>query len=212
LLNNRILTVQEEERSTIARELHDQLGQDLLSCKMVVLSLAGQIQDPKIARKTIELSNMISTIVKKIQQLSLNLRPQLLDSLGFTKALEFYAEDFTGKMGIQCSVKFSKCDTQRLSSLGESANVSFRIVQEALTNVYKHSKATMASINISLDKEHLIISIVDNGIGIDKSKIDNEMSLGILGMRERARIIGGDIHICSHANRGTKITARLPIL
>jgi PAS domain S-box-containing protein len=211
-LSKQVITAQEEERSTIARELHDQLGQDLLSCKMVALSLAGQMKDATISQRTIELSNMLSNVVKKVQQLSLDLRPQLLDNLGFIKAGEFYADDFSSKMGIKCSVNIFKGDTQMFSSLGESAVVAFRIIQEALANVSKHSKATKAYINVSIKNRHLVVSVKDNGIGMDKSAIDNKLALGILGMHERAHIVGGDIHIRSRVNKGTTVTVRLPIL
>ena len=211
LLSKKLLKAQEDERSSISRELHDQMGQELISIRLEALSLAKYSQDETIARKSTILAEMIGRLAIMVQQMSLALRPALLDSLGFTRAIKQHALDFERRAGIPCLVSISDNASQKLDSLGESAVIAFRIVQEALTNVLKHSQATCANINVSIEHKFLVVCISDDGKGMDTHKLEDKLFLGILGMQERAQAVGGKVRFRSRPNKGTEVTIRLPI-
>ncbi len=207
-------TVREEERVEIARELHDNLGQNLSAIKMDICMLIKKLSEMEGSDKAVEafaqarsMTPMIDQTIDMVRKISGELRPQLLEELGLIPAIERYLEEFQNRSGISCklslNVKTVKVD--RTHAVG-----IFRIIQEALTNVMRHAKATSISIRITKNKESFILEIEDNGIGIKTNKINNIKSIGILGMRERAMLIGGELSITSKRGSGTMITLAIP--
>lgn len=208
LLSQRAINAQEEERTRIARELHDQLGQELAAIKIEAVSLAEALRNSGKARRAQMLASLVDQHMKTVHRISVNLRPQMLDKLGLVKALQWYAEDFERHTGISCPIEIKD---QIIVKSKETATTAYRILQEALTNVLRHAKATQAEIRISKKGNKLVISVSDNGVGMDMSKFDDKSSLGLLGMHERANVIGGSISIRSRHGKGTTVTMQLPL-
>jgi signal transduction histidine kinase len=205
-----MVNIQEEERTRIARDLHDRLGQELVSMRLEALCLAESIVDHNTRKKAQALAEMVALSAKTVQELTANLRPQSLDSLGLVNTIQIYAEELERKTKLPFHINIRDGKVQNLSLSKGTKDAAFRIVQEALTNVIKHSMATLVKIAISFQMERLVIQIEDNGKGFDVSKLKDSTSLGLLGMQERARIAGGVFHVYSKPQKGTKITIRLP--
>ena len=201
-LARRLVEVQEKERSTIAKELHDEVGQ--------LLTYAGLLID-KEARKPrpetmAEAKSVIQDAVSRLRNLSATLSPPLLNNAGILEALESLFEDYTRHT--QIKVTFN----HEVSLDGLSANLAlvvYRIVQEALTNVARHAKATRVNVRISPRGRRLRIQIRDDGVGFDTKEV--KKSTGLTGMRERALALGGEIIVDSGPGKGTKIIATLPV-
>jgi PAS domain S-box-containing protein len=211
LLSQRLVHSQEEERSRIARELHDQLGQELVATKIEAISLAEQQVNSSLGKRAWALVNSVERLIGTVHRTSVNLRPAMLDKLGFVQAACWYAKDFEKRTHISCAVDIVNIEEEAINNSKEMIIAAYRILQEALTNVLKHAKATQAQIRIIKKKNNLILCISDNGVGIDTNRLADETSLGLLGMRERALFIGGTVKIRSRPNLGTEVTARLPI-
>lgn len=211
-LSRRVISAQEEERTRIARELHDQLGQELTLIKIETISLAERHGSSGVGERAQMLVNLADKLIGTVHRISANLRPEILDKLGLVRAVQWYAEDFERETGISCPVDVVDVEDQAIANLKETATVAYRILQETLTNVLRHAQATQAQISIIKKDNKLVICISDNGVGMDMSKLDDKSSLGLLGMRERAYVIGGTLRIRSHPGKGTKVTAYLPLL
>ena len=210
LLSQRIIEVQEEERARIARELHDQLGQELVALKIEAVSLAEKLADAPVlrerARAILDLAERLDATSHRI---AVNIRPEILDELGLVKAIQWYAEDFERRSGISCPVE-APVDEPMLPK--QTATSAYRIVQEALTNVWKHSRASQAKVKVTATDTVLSVSVSDNGAGMDLKRLSDLPSLGLLGMRERARLVGGRLSIKrNRGGRGTCVAAHLPI-
>jgi two-component system sensor histidine kinase UhpB len=210
LLSQRIIEVQEEEQARIARELHDQLGQELVALKIEAVSLAEKLADAPVlrerARAILDLAERLDATSHRI---AVSIRPEILDELGLVKAIQWYAEDFERRSGISCPVE-APVDEPMLPK--QTATSAYRIVQEALTNVWKHSRASQAKIKVTARDTLLSVSVSDNGAGMDLKRLSDMPSLGLLGMRERARLVGGRLSIKrNHGGRGTCVAAHLPI-
>lgn len=210
LLSQRIIEVQEEERARIARELHDQLGQELVALKIEAVSLAEKLADTPVlrerARAILDLAERLDATSHRI---AVNIRPEILDELGLMKAIQWYAEDFERRSGISCPVE-APVDEPMLPK--QTATSAYRIVQEALTNVWKHSRASQAKVKVTATDTVLSVSVSDNGAGMDLKRLSDLPSLGLLGMRERARLVGGRLSIKrNRGGRGTCVAAHLPI-
>jgi signal transduction histidine kinase len=207
--------IREEERSAIAREIHDELGQVLTYLK-INLTLLGKNFTPEnneIIKTDLQsdIDGMIEIIdktVKRIRKLITELRPEVLDNLGLIPALEWQIQEFTEKTGIRCTFNKSidEIDLDKQISIAV-----FRIFQEALTNIVKHAKAKNIFVNLNYDDMKLSLEISDDGIGIDEKEIQNKKTFGILGMRERAIILGGNLNIESRKDFGTKLIIDIPL-
>jgi len=208
LLSQRIINAQEEERTRIARELHDRLSQNAAAIKIEAVSLAEKLGDSAVGKRVQMLIDLVDQLIEMVHRISIELRPQILDKLGLLKALQWYAEDFERQTGISCPIDV---EGQIIVKSKETATTAYRILQEAFNNVWMHAKATEAKVRISNEREHIIISVSDNGVGMDMSKLDDKSSLGLLGMRERASVIGGTLSVRSLLGKGTKVTMHLPI-
>ncbi|HTY39108.1 MAG TPA: PAS domain S-box protein [Bacteroidota bacterium] len=210
LLAEDLVRVREEERSEIAREVHDELGQIMTAVKMDVSSLlrVGFSNPQMISQKAESLFSLIDMGIRSVQQLSARLRPGVLDDLGIVAAIEWQAEDFQARTGIKCILNLPETD---LRIQMQQATAVFRIFQEGMTNVARHSKATAVEVTLTYDEGLLCLKIMDNGIGIDAAQIRNPKSLGLIGIRERLRPFEGSLVIEARPGGGTLMTVNLPI-
>lgn len=209
-LATHIQTVREEERTLIAREIHDELGQVLTVLK-IQISLLGNKLNPDqlpLKEKISTLTNLIDQSVESVQKISAKLRPTILDELGLNAAIEWQTEEFEKLTNIKCSLVFPKDD---LKLNANKSTAVFRIFQEALTNIARHSEANKVSISLLTDQSNLYLEIADNGKGISTEQIKDFKSLGIHGMEERAMVFGGQVTFDSFTGKGTKVKVEIPI-
>ncbi|MBC7962371.1 MAG: HAMP domain-containing protein [Steroidobacteraceae bacterium] len=209
-LSRHLQAVREEERTMIAREIHDELGQSLTALKMDVAWLGGRLPagSAQLKEKTALMLKYIDETIKTVQRISSELRPGILDDLGLMAAIEWQAQEFQKRSGIICEVSSSfDCDT--LDRCRSTA--LFRVVQESLTNICRHTEATLARITLEGSGNMLVASVTDNGKGISETRISDPDSLGLIGMRERARLLGGEVNISRLAEGGTSIRMTIPL-
>ncbi len=200
----------EAERAHIAREIHDQFGQLLTALKMDVVWLHKRLpaQDTTMVEKSAEMADLIDQAIYTVRNLASELRPGLLDDLGLLAALEWQMQQFSQRTGISYTIHTNSEDVD----LGLEANIAvFRIFQEALTNISRHANATLVTITITQTPLKFVLIMQDNGRGIGKKQLSSRNSLGITGMQERARALGGDIEIRGSAKKGTVVTLQLPL-
>ncbi len=210
-LTRKIETIKEEEDIKIAREIHDELGQFLTAINLEVMWINKKYSDnPDLNERTLIISSIVNNTLKSIRKISLSLRPRLLDQLGLLPAMESLAKEFQGKTGIRCITNFPE---YKIEMTPNASTTMFRIFQEALTNVARHSKATAVFVNISkAEGSELIMTVKDNGSGIDLKKSNGDLSgLGVLGMKERAHNLGGRLELVSKPGSGTEVLLRIPI-
>jgi signal transduction histidine kinase len=202
-----LISVREEERAHIAREIHDELGQVLTGIKMEVGWLAKRLTEPALLEKTDSMSKLIDSTVQTVRKIATGLRPEMLDDMGLIAAVGWQAKDFQKRTGIRCRTKLPP-DTKLDLDISTTA---FRIFQEILTNVARHSRATRVDIDLELAGEHLKLEVVDNGVGIADADLNGRKSLGLLGMQERALLFGGDVSISGVPGHGTRVSVSIPI-
>jgi signal transduction histidine kinase len=202
-LSDRLLDVQEQERTRIARELHDDLGQSLTALKMDVIGLLQQ-GGPSPLRERI-LSTLDSTVTA-VQRISSELRPSVLDDLGVVAAIEAEAQLFEERTGIECELSLP----DPLHVGPAIATVLYRIFQEALTNVSRHSNAGRIEVRLRDRGEELLLEIRDDGRGVTEEEIAHPSSLGLIGIRERATLVGGTAAFAGIPGRGTIVSVRIP--
>lgn len=209
-LNAHLHTIREEERTNIAREIHDELGQQLTCLKMDVSWLIKKI-DPIDKAKLDKLKDMLSLIddtVKDIRRISSDLRPGILDDLGLLAALEWQSNEFEKRTGIKCVLKSENA----INLLEKHIAIGiFRIFQEALTNITRHAHASTVHANIVQKDKCLYLIIQDDGVGFDVNEVKLKKTLGLTGMRERAHMFNGSIDIKSTTGNGTTLTLVVPI-
>ncbi len=209
LLSRRILEIQEKERSRIARDLHDQLGQDIVYLKMKAIMLAEQLgSDSATHNQVRELVELADKLQISSHQIAVGIRPGMLDNLGLAKAVQWYAEEFERRTGISCIVDASAAQMEAPPTI---ATAAYRILQETLTNIWKHASASQVEIEIITEAEMITLRVLDDGIGFDHKSISKEGALGLLGMQERAQLADGKLTISSSPGNGTKITVNLPL-
>ena len=213
-LSGRLATVQEAERTRIARELHDELGVGLTCLKIDLSRLhtmvsegAGAGARKKAGDKIWSMVEQIDTTIASVQRLVTELRPSVLDDLGLVAAIEWQCQDFQKRTGIPCTCVTSADD---IAMEPERATAIFRICQEALTNTARHAQATAVTIKLESRSDSLQLVVADNGVGIPDTKVLNRRSLGLLGMRERVALFGGEITFKGNPGKGTTVTACLP--
>ena len=207
-LSLKLVEVQEAERRFIARELHDEVGQVLTSLRLV-LDL-NRNQSTEATRDSLkEAVGMIDELMDRIRQISLDLRPQMLDDFGLLPALEWHFKRYFKQTNIQVEFKRSPID-HRLPSHLETA--VFRIVQEALTNVARHAGVEEVTVRLWMDDSHLRVQVEDKGTGFDVAQaLAACVSNGLSGMRERAELLGGEFTLESSRGSGTRLTVELPL-
>jgi len=203
-------SVREEERAAIAREIHDELGQVMSYLKMGLSDIELRLPeaDTETRQRIHKMKNALAETIKTTKSMITRLRPYTLDELGLASALENYVHDFRKESGIEADL-FVNISNLYLGEEKETA--VFRIVQEALTNVARHSGAGHVVINLSSNGQQVMIEISDDGIGIKELDYNSPQSCGLLGMRERAVALGGDVNIHSGPIHGTRLTAWMPV-
>lgn len=200
-------SVREDERKRIAREVHDELGQLLTALKMDVSLLRMQFRDnPEVQSRADAMRDMVEKTVRVVRHVATNLRPAALN-LGVAPALEWLAENFSQRTGIRCTLAF---DEECANFDDNIATAVFRIVQEALTNVSRHAKAHSVEISFVLSANVARLQIRDDGCGFEPAAITNQASFGLLGIRERALMLGGEFNIDSAPGKGTVILVEIP--
>ncbi len=206
-LARKLVQVQEDERRSLSRELHDEVGQMLTGLQFTIKSLMSHF-DEEQRNKLDQAQIIVSDIISQIRELSINLRPSMLDDLGILPTLEWFLERFEAKTGIQVDFQHQNLDQRFYTELETAA---FRIVQEALTNVARYAETESVDVRILVLDPVMQIEIRDQGRGFDTAGIAKYQSLGLEGMRERAYAIGGLLEIQSEPGKGTQIQASLPL-
>jgi signal transduction histidine kinase len=208
-LSQRLVEVQEAERRHLARELHDEVGQILTGLKLR-LELCRRLPPEEAARTLAEAQAGVNELMQRVREMSLNLRPAVLDDLGLLAALKWQSDRYQAQTSIHLTLDAQELLGRRFAAALETA--AFRIVQEALTNIARHAGVAEAFVQARLAEEHLILHIRDKGCGFDpEAVLDARASNGVAGMSERALLLGGELHINSSAGAGTTIIATLPL-
>ena len=213
-LSARLQSVREVERTRVAREIHDELGQALTALKInldwLERKLGARDNDPSLnplLDRVVESAEIADSAISSVQKIASDLRPDSLDNLGLSAALDQEAQRFQQRTGIACHIKLP---ADGLELPAEAATAVFRIFQEALTNVARHSQATEVRAALHTEADHAILQVEDNGRGMRAEALTDKKSLGLLGMRERAAVLGGEVAIESIQPTGTRVTLRLP--
>jgi signal transduction histidine kinase len=210
-LSSKLIATQDDERRRIARELHDSLGQELSAAKMMTDKIAMLNRSSEMKNEAIEISNLIDHAIQQVRSISYLLHPPLLDEIGLQSALQFYLEGFTKRSGIEVFLEMQPSNFPRLTPEMETA--IFRVVQEAVTNVFRHSGASEAWVTLVKDDSQLVGTVRDNGKGIADGVMEgrpDRIGVGIGGMRQRVKEYGGDLRI-GNANPGTFVEVTVPI-
>jgi len=202
--------VREEERARISREIHDELGQQLTGLKMDASWIYKHVpeKDETLRKKISSMISLMDETVKTIRRISTELRPGILDDLGLIAALEWQSSEFQKRTEIAC--KFRSQIQELEIDEGKSTGI-FRIFQEALTNVMRHSQATSIEATLCKSGSELTLTVSDNGVGFNVAEAKGKKTLGLIGMRERALILGGEFEIESAQNQGTHLMLRIPV-
>jgi len=209
----RLQTSREEERLRISRELHDELGAALTAHKYGLEWIRLRLDKPAISRKQIfekldSLTTLADTTAGRVRQLCTELRPPILDDLGLAATIEWQAREFKTRTNIRCDIA-GLPDTSNLNN--EQATAIFRIFQEILTNVARHSNASIVRVRLKITDGCLVLEVKDNGKGISPDKMAGGGSFGLMGMRERALLLGGEVVINGAPGKGTTVTVSVPI-
>lgn len=208
-LTNRLHELREEERKRIALEIHDELGQVMTGIKMDVRMLLRKVEQNDsdlpttfVSGKLEEMSTHIDTTIRSIRRIATELRPAILDDFGLIAAIEWQVHEFERKTEIKCSLVVTGDDFEFDN---ETSTAIFRIVQEALTNIARHANARTVAIEIDVSDQGFLMKIADDGQGFDAADSQDTRSLGILGMQERSRLVGGELWITSGPEGGTVV-------
>lgn len=202
--------IREDERIRISRQVHDELGQSLTGLKMDLYWLTSRVpkQLREVHDKTKAMSAHIDSTIQTVRRISTELRPGILDDLGLVAALEWQAHEFQKRTGIHC---VATSDLKE-AILDEDLNTAFfRIFQETLTNVIRHANATKVIVHLKKHRGQLMLEIKDNGRGISEAEISNTKSIGLLGMRERAALLGGKVTVSGIPGKGTTVLVKIPL-
>ncbi|HSW19269.1 MAG TPA: PAS domain-containing sensor histidine kinase [Ramlibacter sp.] len=200
--------IREQEKSRVARELHDELAQSLTALKMDTIWVRDHLaRDPQgVADKLAGMLAMLDASVAATRRIAADLRPLVLDDLGLAPAIEWLAQSFTQRHGVACALDidedFELCEPY--------ATAVFRIVQESLANVAKHAQARQAWVSVARQGDEIVLCVRDDGRGFDTMAARKPQSLGIIGLRERAQLLGGVVRVESAPGEGARVEARIP--
>lgn len=208
-LSGHLQSALEDERTRIAREIHDELGGILAALKMDMSWLAKRLPDDQPARreKASAMNRLIDEAIQTVRKITTDLRPSILDNLGLLAAIEWQVREFRQRTGMKCRLGLPR---QEVFLDEARATAAFRILQETLTNIALHSGAAAVNIRIKVDGTRLVIKIMDDGRGITREQMFGPHSYGILGMHERARHFGGKVSIAGDPGKGTTVTVSIP--
>ncbi len=209
-LNKAIENIKEEQNTRIAREVHDELGQSLtgMNLELMWISKKYSTNEDLVARMSM-LSGLVGDTINTVRKISSDLRPRLLDQLGLFPAIESQLKDFTKRTSIESLCSFPE---QEIKIKGSASTTIFRIFQEALTNISRHSGCKFVNVMFTQPAEHLLVmSVKDDGKGFEMNASVSVKGMGLLGMNERAHILGGTLEIISSPGAGTEIILKTPI-
>jgi signal transduction histidine kinase len=196
----------EEERAAISLQVHDELGQSMTALKMDLSWLKQHLTGNEATTTKIEqMVNMTNNVIKKVQRISSELHPGLLDDLGLVAAIEWYCREFSERTGIPCQLDLEE-PVEQVATINLAL---YRVFQEAMTNIIRHAKAKKVSIQLLADPE-ITLLIEDDGIGIQEEKVNSSHSFGLIGMRQRIRQRGGTIYLTGNPEKGTKVEVSIP--
>jgi PAS domain S-box-containing protein len=209
-LSSRLMTLQDEERRRVAREIHDGLGQELAAAKMILDGIVSKDPSPAIRQPAIDASQLIDRAIKQVRTISHLLHPPLLDEVGLVSALRWYLEGLSERSGIEVRLQVDPPDLGRLKPDVETA--IFRIIQEALTNMFRHSGAHNGRVSLVESDGQIVATVRDDGKGIEEQVIQlrpDSVGVGIGGMRQRVNELGGHLRL-ANANPGTIVEVIIP--
>ena len=205
----RLQRAREEERTTIAREIHDELGQALTGIKLDIAWMKRRLpRDDELTAQCQSMIERIDATLTTVRRIATELRPSVLDQLGLEAAIEWQGQEFSVRTGILIDFDVAVGDEKIPEHMASSA---FRILQESLTNVARHARASRVNIRLAVTGEVLTLEIADDGIGIEPQRLDGTASLGLVGMRERALACGGELCITGRRMLGTTVALRIPL-
>ena len=201
--------VREQEKSRIARELHDELGQALTALKIDVVWLKQNLgaPGPDLAGKLTEMQLLLDGTVAATRRISADLRPLVLDDLGLAAAAEWLTQNFTARTGVPCELAMAR----DLELHEPYATTVFRVLQESLTNIARHARATQVEVTLGREEDDVVLNVRDNGVGFAPAAPRKTGSFGLLGVRERAALLGGEVSVESEAGKGTIVELRLHV-
>ncbi|MGS1022865.1 PAS domain S-box protein [Burkholderia glumae] len=217
-LSANLQRVREEEKTRIARELHDDLGQQLTALKMDLSAVEHRLlrdgtgeAHASVVEPLREMRRLIDATVASVRRIAADLRPVMLDDLGLVPAIEWLANDFTNRYGIEVERRIDPGDVRFPNA---TATALFRIVQEALTNVARHAEASHVALTLGIEDRQCVLRIVDDGVGADQAdgrRAPDDKSFGLLGIRERAHMLGGTVRMETARNQGYALTITIPL-
>lgn len=209
-LSTHLQTILEEERTRLSREIHDELGQQLTILKMELAWLRKQLprKENLLRQRTQSMTKLVDATIRGVRKISAEMRPVVLDDLGLTAAMEWQVEEFKNRTGLRC--QFTARPEEITLDRDRSTTV-FRIFQETLTNIIRHAHADEIQVRLEKVEDHLCLEVRDNGRGITEGQIANSKSLGLLGIRERARLWGGTVNIQGAPGKGTTLSVQIPL-
>ncbi len=209
-LTEHLQNIREEERTSIAREIHDELGQQLTVLKMDVAWLSKKINDKNdaVKEKLMDLMSLLDNTVQSVRRISSELRPGILDDLGLAAAIEWHLNEFEKRSGIKTHFIYPEEERQLPGPIKTNL---YRILQESLTNVARHAQAKEVKVNLVQQYRQITLNIKDDGVGFDQEQVSKKRTLGILGMKERAAMMGGRYEIQSKPGKGTTISVVIPL-
>ncbi|MGH9844300.1 MAG: PAS domain-containing sensor histidine kinase, partial [Blastocatellia bacterium] len=212
-LTARLQTIREEDLASVAREIHDELGQALTGLKLELSWLDGALGEaPRAVRdKIASMLDLVGATIDNMRRMATALRPGILDDFGLVAALEWQAQDFAARTGVPCLLVNETGHDDDLPLDRDRATAVFRIFQESLTNVARHASATKVVASLTRTDEMLILKIRDNGRGITPAELTNASSLGLIGMRERAQMFGGAFDLRGKPGKGTTLRVSMPL-
>jgi PAS domain S-box-containing protein len=208
-LASQMVQVREEERTAIAREIHDELGQNLTGLNMSISWIAKKLKtEHGVQEELMLMRTSIDRMIGDVRRIATKLRPGVLDELGLAAAVEWHGSKFMLESAIECTIDID----ERIGTLSEPISTAmFRIFQEALTNVARHSGASLVMIKLEIIHNALYLTVADNGSGASESELTDAKSIGILGMKERALALGGQVTVTSAPASGTTVMAIIPL-
>jgi PAS domain S-box-containing protein len=208
-LSAALQSIREEEKTRIARELHDELGQMLTALKMEAAAIASDLSPEQrdLVKRAQGMKQLIDQTVASVRRISADMRPVMLDNLGLAPTLEWLTNDIASRAGLTIDLAMPEAD---LGASGDAATAIFRIVQEALTNVVRHAQATKVKVDIARVGGDVRVRISDDGCGLSETDQRKARSFGLLGMRERAYVLGGGFSIRGKPGKGTTVEATIP--
>jgi signal transduction histidine kinase len=209
-LSSRLMTLQDEERRRIAREIHDGLGQELAAAKMILDGIMAKDSSPSVRQAANDSSQLVDRAIKQVRTISHLLHPPLLDEVGLVSALRWYLEGLSERSGIEVQLEVDPPNLGRLRPELETA--IFRIIQEALTNMFRHSGARNGTVSVKEGDGRIAVTVRDDGRGIEEQVIQlrpESVGVGIGGMRQRVSELGGRLRL-ANANPGTIVEVIIP--